>query len=118
MKIRHHKDGNKHNNDPDNIEVLGSQREHLSRHKDLEIDWEGAIRKIQERDNKMSERVLSLALDTLFTPPQKYILLRKAYGLKLEKTEREVFSRVIVKRLRALANPTLHNIAQVMLLES
>ncbi|MFH2203831.1 MAG: hypothetical protein ABIJ96_11990 [Elusimicrobiota bacterium] len=51
-------------------------------------------------------------LSLLLTPRQKELLHKKLRGEKMSKTEREYFSRVVKKKLRALADPDLHRLAQ------
>ncbi len=51
-------------------------------------------------------------LSELFTPKQKELMRKKMEGKKLTKTEKEYFSRVVKKRLRALADEQLHQLAQ------
>ncbi len=54
---------------------------------------------------------LELLLSQLFTPCQKRLMKKKSAGENLSKTEKEYFSRVVKKRLRALANDNLHAFA-------
>jgi len=55
------------------------------------------------------------ALSQVFSPKQKELFLRKLRNEKLTKTEKEYFSRVVKKRVLALANPELHRLAQKLL---
>jgi hypothetical protein len=55
---------------------------------------------------------LEYALSQLFSPKQKELFLKRLKGEKLTKTEREYFSRVVKKKVWALANPELHRLAQ------
>jgi len=55
---------------------------------------------------------LEYSLSQIFSPSQKDILLKKLRREKLSKTETEYFSRVIKKKLSALANPDLHRLAR------
>lgn len=55
---------------------------------------------------------LEYALSQLFSPKQKELFLKKLKGEKLNKTEKEYFSRVVKKKVWALANPELHRLAQ------
>lgn len=67
----------------------------------------------QEKEKKRQLRSfrLNLHLNTLFTPKQKEIILKKLNGEPLTKTEKEYFSRVIKKKLIALTNRELRKIA-------
>ncbi len=51
-------------------------------------------------------------LSLFFAPKQKDLLLKKLRGEPLGKTDREYFSRVVKKKLLALADPDLHRLAQ------
>jgi len=115
-EIVHHKDGDKHNNDVSNLEIM-SRKEHAKKHGEMVIDWDGMIQRIVDDEVNLSTKRLNEHLDLFFTEPQKYIILRRASGLPLTKTEREVYSRILKKRIRALANPTLHKTAELLLLE-
>lgn len=55
---------------------------------------------------------LEYSLSQVFSPSQKDIILKKLRREKLTKTEAEYFSRVIKKKLLALANPDLHRLAR------
>jgi len=52
------------------------------------------------------------ALSEVFSPKQKELFLKKLHNEKLTKTEKEYFSRVVKKRVLALANPEVHRLAQ------
>lgn len=51
-------------------------------------------------------------LSLLFSPRQKDLLYKKLRGEPMTKTEREYFSRVVKKKLMALADPDLYRMAQ------
>ncbi len=55
---------------------------------------------------------LDAALERIFTARQKELLLKRLRRESLTKTEKEYFSRVIKKKLRALANEDLHRLAR------
>jgi hypothetical protein len=55
---------------------------------------------------------LEFAMSQVFSPKQKELFLKKLHNEKLNKTEREYYSRVARKKVQALANPELHNLAQ------
>lgn len=55
------------------------------------------------------------ALSQVFSPKQKELFLKKLRNEKLTKTEKEYFSRVVKKRVLALANPELLRLAQKLL---
>lgn len=58
---------------------------------------------------------LEYALSQVFSPKQKELFLKKLRNEKLTKTEKEYFSRVVKKRVLALANPELHRLSQRLL---
>lgn len=58
---------------------------------------------------------LEYSLSQVFSAKQKELFLKKLKGEKLNKTEKEYFSRVVRKKVIALANPELHRLAQRLL---
>lgn len=58
---------------------------------------------------------LEFALSEVFSPKQKELFLKKLRNEKLTKTEREYFSRVVKKKVLALANSELHRLSQKLL---
>lgn len=58
---------------------------------------------------------LELLLSQFFTPRQKDLLKKRAKHEEMTKTEREYYSRVVNKRLKALANEQLYAFAQSIL---
>jgi hypothetical protein len=54
---------------------------------------------------------LNLHLSTLFPPKQKELVLKKLKGEEMNKTEQEYYSRVVKKKLEALADADLRKIA-------
>jgi hypothetical protein len=63
------------------------------------------------------ELSLEYALSQIFSPKQKELFLKKLKREKLTKTEREYFSRRVRKKVVALANPKLYQLAQRLLEE-
>jgi hypothetical protein len=61
------------------------------------------------------ELSLEYSLSQVFSPKQKELFLKKLKGEKLTKTEKEYFSRVVKKKVLALANPELHRLSQKLL---
>lgn len=61
------------------------------------------------------ESDLEYSLSQVFSPKQKELFLKKLRREKLTKTEKEYFSRVVKKKVLALANPELHRLAQRLL---
>lgn len=58
---------------------------------------------------------LEYALSQVFSPKQKELFLKKLKNEKLTKTEKEYFSRVVRKKVLALANPELHRLSLKLL---
>jgi hypothetical protein len=58
------------------------------------------------------ELSLEYSLSQIFSPKQKDLVFKKLRREKLSKTEKEYFSRVVKKKILALANPELHRLAQ------
>lgn len=58
------------------------------------------------------EHRLEYMLSQVFSPKQKELFLKKLKREKLTKTEREYFSRVVKKKVLALANSELHRLSQ------
>jgi hypothetical protein len=58
---------------------------------------------------------LEYSLSQVFSPKQKDLFLKKLRGEKLTKTEKEYYSRVVKKKVLALANLELHRLARKLL---
>ena len=58
---------------------------------------------------------LEYSLSQVFSPKQKELFLKKLKREKLTKTEKEYFSRVVKKKVLALANPELQRLSQRLL---
>ncbi len=86
-------------------------------------DYTAKIRNaIRERKTKTPEAApkknmpdrsadLDTCLDRLFSPKQKELVFKKLKGAALTKTEREYYSRVVRKKLQAIANAQVSDIA-------
>lgn len=116
-EIVHHKDGDKYNDKMYNFKITNGQKGHLKIHKNIKIDYNKFISKYIQDEINLTTADINKHLDIFFTDCQKYLILRKLCKLDLSKTDREYFSRVIKKKIIALANPTLHRIAQSLTLE-
>jgi hypothetical protein len=68
-------------------------------------------------DQKIKHEELSLeyALSQLLSPKQKELFKKKLSGDALTKTEKEYYSRVVKKKVAALANPELNRLAQKLM---
>lgn len=58
---------------------------------------------------------LEYSLSQIFSPVQKEMVIKKLRREKLSKTETEYFSRVVKKKLLALANPELQRLARQLI---
>jgi len=58
---------------------------------------------------------LEYSLSQVFSPKQKELFLKKLRNEKFTKTEKEYFSRVVKKRVSALANSELYRLSQKLL---
>ena len=65
----------------------------------------------KERERQLRSFQLNLHLSTLFPPKQKELVLKKLNGEPLTKTEQEYYSRIVKKKLEALANSEIRKIA-------
>ena len=73
----------------------------------------GSGKELEEHRNALTYELL---LSELFTVRQKEILRKRLTGKTMTKTEREYYYRVVKKRLRALADPRLHQMARSLVL--
>ncbi|MFA5500717.1 MAG: hypothetical protein WC404_06530 [Candidatus Omnitrophota bacterium] len=55
---------------------------------------------------------LEYAMSQVFSPKQKELFMKKLRNEKMSKTEREYYSRVVRKKVQALANSELNSLAQ------
>ena len=69
----------------------------------------------REVAKKQEELSLEYALSQIFPPKQKNIFKKKLRGTEMTKTEKEYFSRVIKKKIIALSNSELHDMATKIL---
>lgn len=68
--------------------------------------------KLTELVSMKEEFGLEYALSQVFSPKQKELFLKRLRGEKMTKTEKEYYSRVVKKKVMALANSELHRLAQ------
>ena len=73
--------------------------------------------KLNELLSVKDELRLEYSLSQVFSIKQKELFLKKLKREKLTKTEKEYYSRTVKKKVLALANPELHNLAQRLLNE-
>ena len=87
--------------------------ERLKRSFDLYI--EKSAEKSRRRKEKHEEFSLAHALSQLLSPKQADLFKRKLDGLPMTKTEQEYYSRSVKKKVVALANAELHDMARKLL---
>lgn len=71
----------------------------------------GSGKELEEQKNALE---FELLLSALFTVRQKELLQKRLTGKPMTKTEREYYYRVVKKRLNALADPRLYQLAQTL----
>jgi hypothetical protein len=71
-----------------------------------------ANEKRRTRQRQLFQRDLNLS--AVFSPKQKELVVKKLEGKPLTKTEREYYSRVVRKKLEALADSEVRKIARVL----
>jgi len=83
---------------------------------------ENFLKHFKKRDKRVKSSAeavekldLELAVSRIFTPKQKELFLKKLRHKEMTKTEKEYFSRIIKKKLQALANEDLHRLAKKVL---
>ncbi|MFH1519748.1 MAG: hypothetical protein ABIE75_04160 [Candidatus Omnitrophota bacterium] len=99
--------------------VVSERRLNLERMKHVFNNYfkkdELGVKDLRVRRDNLS---LEYAMSQLFTPRQKELFLKKFRGEKMSKTEREYFSRVVKKKVLALANSELHRLANATVRDS
>jgi hypothetical protein len=70
----------------------------------------------KKRKNQKAETTdLDRYMDQIFSSKQKELFLKKLNKGALTKTEKEYFSRVVKKKVSALADPELHSLSKKLL---
>jgi hypothetical protein len=81
----------------------------------FELYFENKAEKSDRQQQKYGEFSLEFAMSRIFPPKQKELFKKKLNGLPLNKTEQEYYSRVVKKKIVALANSQLHNLARILI---
>jgi hypothetical protein len=68
----------------------------------------------REKKNQLRTFMMNLHLSTLFSAKQKDLVLKKLKGEPMSKTEKEYYSRVVKKKLEALADSELNKVAATL----
>lgn len=111
-EVVHHADGDKYNDLPDNLYLVKSRSNHAKIPKKKHIIKKEQIISLLEQTKYLEIASFHNALKQLFTPYQIELIIKKSKKETLSKTDREVFSRIVRKKLFALANEQLFQIAQ------
>ena len=112
----------------ENKEAVGQHLEKLKQNKVFKLDNQNlsserlkvVFNNYFRQEQSSLEGLLSLKQDAgleyafsqVFTPKQRELFLKKLRNEKMSKTEREYYSRVVRKKVLALANTELHQLAQ------
>jgi len=80
----------------------------------------GQLRRQKNRSPNQPPRskTLDVYLDRLFSPKQKELVFKKRDGFAFTKTEREYYSRIVRKKLEAIANEEVGTIAKTLMIKS
>ena len=65
--------------------------------------------------SRLNSDSLDVYLDRLFSPKQKELVLKKRDGQAFTKTEREYYSRIVRKKLAAIASEKLVELARALI---
>ena len=118
LDAEHRKEMNEHFNLLKNGGALTVAGRSMSSQR-LESVFNGYFKKTAQRLNDFlstgEELGLEYALSQVFPPKQKELFLKKLKGDVLTKTEKEHFSRVVKKKVLALANADLHRLSYKVL---
>ena len=71
---------------------------------------------LRHKDTRMPKEEFDVeySLSQVFSPKQKELFLKKLHGDNLSKTEKEYYSRSVRKKVAALANEKLHQLAKTL----
>jgi len=67
---------------------------------------------VKVQKSRLKSDSLDVYLDRLFSPKQKELVLKKRDGRAFTKTEREYYSRIVRKKLEAIASEKLVELAR------
>jgi hypothetical protein len=81
----------------------------------FELYFEEKAGKNRRQKERYEEFSLEYALSQIFSPKQKELFKKKLEGFPLTKTEQEYYSRVVKKKVVALANSELHSLSKKLL---
>lgn len=71
--------------------------------------------RVKNVKSNYEELSLEFALSQIFTPKQKVLFMKKLNSEKMTKTEQEYYSRLVKKKIVALANAELHRLSKKLL---
>ena len=74
--------------------------------------------KNQGPNQPLRSEMLGVYLDRLFSPKQKELVFKRRDGIAFTKTEREYYSRIVRKKLEAIASEEVGRIAKKLMLKT
>ena len=113
-EIIHHIDGNPRNNKINNIKIIDISHDKSAHIKEKHPTKEEHFQRVIELLNNNIDfqgDVFYNDMKKIFTDRQIEIILRKFFNLELSKTEKELFSRTIKKRLIAFQNTNISKLS-------
>ena len=113
-EIVHHKDANQHNNKNNNFQITTRKLHPKLKKRNYRLNLKDYINMLKKSEIETINS-FEQSLHEIFTNRQIEIIYRKLNKLSLSKTEREMFSRSIKKKLLALSNETLFKISQSLI---
>jgi len=113
-EIIHHKDANQHNNKNNNFQITTRQLHPKLNKRNFKLNSQNYINMLEKLEigtiNSFKQ-----SLHEIFTNRQIEIIYRRLNNLPLSRTEKEMFSRSIKKKLIALSNEALFKISQSLI---
>jgi hypothetical protein len=113
-EIIHYKDANQHNNKNNNFQITTRKQHPKLKKRDFKLKSQDYINMLEKLEIGTIDS-FKHALHIIFTNRQIEIIYRRLNKLSLSKTEREMFSRSIKKKLIALSNEALFKISQSLI---
>jgi hypothetical protein len=114
-EIVHHRDGDSTNDRLVNLEIV-SRQEHRARLRKRQEDYSNETLEMIKNKTLIPRPTANELLQRLFTPRQVQLIYKKLYSEKMSKTENEMFSRIIKKRLAVLVDDEVRRIASAIIL--
>jgi len=113
-EIIHHKDANQHNNKDNNFQITTRKLHPKLKKRNYKLKSQDYINMLEKLELGTIDS-FKQSLHEIFTNRQIEIIYRKLNKLSLSKTEKEMYSRSIKKKLIALSNEALFKISQSLI---